>query len=190
MAFPKRRNLHESSPRHLVIIGSKNHTKVKCTEEAFQMAFGGQVLVQGLNIGPGGDKPATGDEETSMGAYNRAANSKNAFPEADFWVGIEGGTEAAEEELKAYAWVVIMDKNGKVGRAKTAVFSVPKQAAALMNQEIEPENRHNGGHAQPQVRDRGDAVGLLTNGAVETRDLYKQAIILALIPFLKKDIYG
>lgn len=190
MAFPKRRNLHESSPRHLVIIGSKNHTKVKCTEEAFQMVFGGQVLAQGLNIGSGVDKPASGDKETSMGAYNRAVNSKNAFPEADFWVGIEGGTEEADEEVRAYSWVVIMDKNGKVGRAKTAAFSLPKQAEVLMNQEIEPEDRHNGGHAQPQLKDRGDTVSMLTNGAVEKRDLYKQAIMLALIPFLKKDIYG
>jgi|SRR5690554_441477 len=185
MAFPKRRNLHESSPRHLVIIGSRNHIKVKCTEEAFQMVFGGQVLAQGLNIGPGGDKPPSGDKETSLGAYNRAVNSKVAFPEADFWVGIEGGMEEVEEELRTYAWVVVMDKNGNVGRAKTAVFSVPKEARDLMTQEIEPE-KSDGEVPQSQIKNNRSTVGVLTNGAVEKRDLYRQAIILALIPFVKQ----
>ena len=154
------------------------------------MVFGGQVLAQGLNIGPGGDKPPSGDKEISMGAYNRAANSKIAFPEADFWVGIEGGTEEVEGVLRAYAWVVVMDKNDKVGRAKTAVFSLPKQAKGLIDQEIDPENIDNEMNAQSQMRSSRGTVGVLTNGAVEKKDLYRQAIILALIPFVKNDKYS
>ena len=103
------------------------------------MVLGGQVLTQGLNIGADGDNAPSSDEEIARNAYTRAANAKSAFPEADFWVGIEGGMEEVEGDVWVYGWVVVMDKEGKVGRAKTAVFSVPKEARDLINQEIEPE---------------------------------------------------
>lgn len=71
------------------------------------------------------DQPK-GDVETYTGAYNRAYASKNAFPEADFWVGIEGGVDHVGEQMVSFAWMVIMDGEGKIGKAKTATFFFPR----------------------------------------------------------------
>ncbi|MEX2591621.1 MAG: inosine/xanthosine triphosphatase [Anditalea sp.] len=189
MAFPKRKNLQEKRRQHLVITGSRNPVKIKCIEEAFHMTFEKSFMVQGLNVGSGVGKQPLGDTETYTGAYNRASNSKIAFPEADYWVGIEGGTEEIGEDLTTYAWIVIMDKNGKVGQAKTATFFLPKVISNLVKGGMEL------GEADDQVFNRvnskqgNGAVGILTNGTVNRKDLYKQAVILGLIPFINGDMY-
>jgi inosine/xanthosine triphosphatase len=188
MAFPKRKNLQEQTRQNLVIIGSRNPVKVRCTEEAFNLAWG-TTLVQGLNVDSGVRKQPIGDTETYAGAYNRAVNSKTAFPEADFWVGIEGGVEEIDENLTAFAWIVILDAAGKTGRARTAAFFLPQVIRDLVKGGMEL------GEADDQVfrtdnsKHAGGAVGILTKGIVERKELYKQAVSLALIPFVKPDLY-
>jgi inosine/xanthosine triphosphatase len=51
MAFPKRKNLQEQRRQKLIIVGSKNPVKIKCTEHAFQALFEDHFIVQGLDVG-------------------------------------------------------------------------------------------------------------------------------------------
>jgi inosine/xanthosine triphosphatase len=157
-----------------VIIGSRNPIKIQCTEEAFELAFGKRFMVQGLNVGSGVGKQPIGDSETYEGAFNRAFNSKVAFPEADYWVGIEGGAEEIGEEFIAFAWIVITDRAGKIGKAKTAAFFLPEVVRNLVKQGMEL------GEADDQVfnivnskQDNG-AVGILTNGVTSRKDIGKR----------------
>ncbi len=48
------------------------------------------------------DQPLS-DEETLEGAINRVENAKTAYPNADLWMGIEGGVTIIEGELAAFA---------------------------------------------------------------------------------------
>ncbi|SNS12244.1 inosine/xanthosine triphosphatase [Belliella buryatensis] len=190
MAFPKRKNIKEEKRQKLVIVGSKNPVKISCTDLGFHQAFDREAfLIEGLNVSSEVDDQPIGDEQTYLGAYNRAKNSKNVFPEADFWVGIEGGVEEQAGEMYAFAWVVIIDPTGKIGKAKTATFFLPNVITDLIKGGMEL------GAADDQVFNRENskqgngAVGILTNGAVNRKEYYAQAIILALIPFLNKTIY-
>lgn len=189
MAFPRRRNLQDPQRKQLVIIGSKNPVKILCAEEAFHLTFGDQFLVQGLNVDAGVDKQPFGDEETYLGAYNRASNSKTVFPEADFWVGIEGGVDKMGEDMTAYAWVVVLDRSGKVGRARTASFFLPEAVAGLVKEGMELGEADDQVFQSSNSKQQGGAVGLLTKGLVGRKDLYKQAVLLGLIPFIHKDMY-
>jgi non-canonical (house-cleaning) NTP pyrophosphatase len=54
------------------------------------------------------------DAETLQGARNRAQNARDAEPQADYWVGIEGGVDDSGDSMETFAWVVVL------GRAKTA----------------------------------------------------------------------
>ncbi len=125
MAFPKRKNFQDQENQHLVIIGSKNPEKLQSTDVAFQLIFGNRPIVQSINVDSGVGTQPFGDDETYTGAYNRAFNAKNAYPEADFWVGIEGGVEVIKEGMASFAWVFIVDKHGNQGKAKTATFFSP-----------------------------------------------------------------
>jgi inosine/xanthosine triphosphatase len=190
MNFPKRRNIKEDNLQRLIIVGSKNPVKIACTQAAFDQAFTGSFLVEGLNVGSGVSAQPQGDKETLQGAFNRANKSKQVFPEADFWVGIEGGVEMIEQEMHAFAWVVIIDKSGKSGKAKTSTFFLPQAIVKLVASGMEL------GEADDHVFDRinskqeDGAVGILTNGAIDRKEYYQQAVVLALIPFLNKELYS
>jgi inosine/xanthosine triphosphatase len=189
MNFPKRRNIQEELRQKLIIVGSKNPVKISSTEAAFHQAFVGSFLVEGLNVGSGVSDQPFGDVETFEGAMNRAKNAKAVFPEADYWVGIEGGVDLDAGEMQAFAWVVVLDKSEKIGKSKTSSFFLPKAIVDLVESGLEL------GEADDKVFDRTNskqgngAVGILTNGAVDRKEYYQQAVILALIPFIKEDLF-
>lgn len=194
MAFPKRKNIHSDTSRdreQLIVVGSRNPVKISCTNKGFQKTFEQtRFIVEGLNINSEVSEQPFGDEETYRGAYNRAKNAKNTFPEADYWVGIEGGVESVENEMTAFAWVVIMDGNGRIGKSKTATFFLPEAISTLIKGGMEL------GAADDKVFDRENskqgngAVGILTKGIVDREEYYEQAVVLALIPFISAQLYA
>lgn len=189
MAFPKRRNLQDQKRQKLVIVGSKNPVKIKCTENAFQSIFEDHFIVQGLNADPNVSPQPKGDVETYTGAYNRAFESKKAFPEADFWVGIEGGVDEVGEQMVAFAWMVVMDGSSKIGKAKTATFFLPEALAKLIREGMELGEADDQVFKRTNSKQSNGAVGILTNGIVNRMEYYQQAVTLALIPFVNKSIY-
>jgi inosine/xanthosine triphosphatase len=190
MNFPKRKNIKEDLHQKLVIVGSKNPVKVSCTEAAFHQAFEGAFLVEGLNISSGVSEQPYGDEETYEGAFNRSNAAKLAFPEADYWVGIEGGVDLVGREMHAFAWVVIIDKEGKIGKAKTSTFFLPKAIVELVESGMELGEADDKVFKRANSKQENGAVGILTNGAVDRKEYYQQAVVLALIPFLQRDLYS
>ncbi|PSL00453.1 inosine/xanthosine triphosphatase [Cecembia rubra] len=189
MNFPKRKNIKEDLRQKLIIVGSKNPVKISCTEAAFHQAFQGSFLVEGLNINSGVSDQPYGDEETYQGAFNRANNAKLVFPEADYWVGIEGGVDLVGSEMHAFAWVVVIDKMGNVGKARTSTFFLPKAIVELVEAGVELGEADDRVFQRSNSKQEDGAVGILTNGALERKEYYQQAVLLALIPFLQRDLY-
>jgi inosine/xanthosine triphosphatase len=189
MAFPKRKNLQEQKRQKLVIVGSKNPIKVKCTESAFQTLFEDYFIIQGLSVDPKVSSQPVGDVETYTGAYNRAFESKKAFPEADYWVGIEGGVDEVGEQLVAFAWIVVMDTNNAIGKAKTSTFFLPDAINKLVKEGLELGEADDKVFNRNNSKQESGAVGILTNGVINRKEYYEQAVMLALIPFLNKHLY-
>ncbi|MDN3689014.1 inosine/xanthosine triphosphatase [Cyclobacterium jeungdonense] len=189
MAFPKRKNYQEQKRQKLVIVGSKNPVKIKCTENAFQSLFEDTFIVEGLNVDSNVKDQPQGDVETYTGAYNRAFEAKKAFPEADYWVGIEGGVDEVGAQMVAFAWMVILDGSNKVGKAKTGTFFLPEAISKLVREGMELGDADDRVFQQTNSKQGNGAVGVLTNGVVNRLEYYQQAVILALIPFLQKNFY-
>lgn len=189
MAFPKRKNIQADKRQFLVIVGSKNPVKISCTDSAFHQTFDEAFLIEGLNVGSGVSDQPIGDTETYQGALNRAINSKSFFPEADYWVGIEGGIEETGDEMQAFAWVVIIDKTGRIGKAKTATFFLPKAITALVKGGMELGKADDQFFQRESSKTGNGAVGILTHDLIDRKDYYTPAVILALIPFLNPDLY-
>jgi len=173
-----------------IIVASKNPVKIEAARLGFQDMFVGQAFeVEGISVPSGvSDQPIT-DQETLQGAINRAENARKAMPNADYWIGLEGGIDRVGEEMEAFAWIYVIDASGNVGKAKTAVFYLPPQIVALVNQGMEL------GHADDQLfndhnsKQKGGSVGILTNGLLSRTEYYRTAVVLALIPFLKAELY-
>jgi len=188
MNFPKRQNF-QSNEKLLVIVGSKNPVKLACTESAFSEVFKQSFLVNGINASSMVSDQPKGDKETFTGAKNRALNSKSSFPEADYWIGIEGGIGEDELGMNAFAWIYIENKVGLSGKAKTGTFYLPEGVAKLVRSGMELGEADDNFFAKENSKQEGGSVGILTQGVLDRAQYYHQAIILALIPFLNESLY-
>ncbi|WP_420316975.1 inosine/xanthosine triphosphatase [Ekhidna sp.] len=172
-----------------VIVASKNPVKINSARNGFNQMFPTEAIeIEGISAPSGvSDQPMT-NSETLQGAKNRAEFVKKEVPDADFWVGIEGGIEDTSDGMEAFAWVVILSKNQK-GQSRTSTFYLPPKVRELVLQGVEL------GHANDQVfeehnsKQKGGAVGSLSNGLLGRTEYYEQAVILALIPFVNKKLY-
>jgi inosine/xanthosine triphosphatase len=172
-----------------IVVASQNPVKISAVRRAFQRSFPDQSWqVASLSV-PSGvpDQPRT-DDEAHRGAKNRAENARLESPDADYWVGIEGGIDHIQGSMVAFAWIVALSSQQQ-GSARTAVFTLPAAVAALVEDGLEL------GHADDRVfgrdnsKQKSGAVGLLTGDVVTRTSLYEQAVILAVIPFRNPDLY-
>lgn len=185
----KRRENFQPSDKLLVLVGSKNPVKISCTEDAFTRAFNKSFLVEGINASSGVPEQPVGNRETLLGAKNRAFNSREIFPEANYWVGIEGGVDEDEKGMFAFAWIFILDKMGKTSQSKTGTFYIPSAVATLVSDGMELGMADDLVFNKDNSKQQGGSVGILTHGVVDRNEYYRQAIILALIPFLNENLF-
>lgn len=173
-----------------VIIASKNPVKIEAVKIGFNKMFPGQVFdFEAVSVSSDVPDQPMGDLETYNGAFNRAKNAQLLISNADFWVGLEGGLiEHKDGNMEAMAWIIVLSKN-KLGKSRTAGFDLPQKTIALIKQGLEL------GAADEQVfgvnnsKQQMGSTGLLTDNALNRCDYYVQSVILALIPFLKTELY-
>lgn len=108
--------------------------------------------------------------------------------EADFWVGIEGGVQAEDNGLAAFAWIVIYGA-GKKGEARTATFMLPQKVSHLVAGGLELGTANDLVFRESNSKQKNGAVGLLTHNQIDRTELYRQAVVLALIPFVNSGLY-
>lgn len=172
-----------------VCVASQNPVKVECVKNSFKRAFPEEDFTFSGVVVPSNvsDQPMT-EKETLLGAENRAKNARINFPNSGYWVGIEGGVEIKDDEMNAFAWVVILSADKK-GKSKTATFYLPEAVSILVKNGVEL------GHADDQVfnrnnsKQKGGAIGILTNGLIGRTAYYESAVTMALIPFMNPELY-
>ncbi|TPE46319.1 inosine/xanthosine triphosphatase [Pontibacter mangrovi] len=172
-----------------VVIASKNPVKVNAALDGLQRMFPEAAFVPEPASVPSGvaDQPMT-EHETLQGALNRVANAKQAHPEADFWIGIEGGVEVIGGELATFAWVVVQDREQQ-GKARSGTFFLPQQVRELVEQGVELGTANDRIFSHSNSKQKGGAIGILTHNVVDRRELYEQAVVLALVPLRNKSLY-
>lgn len=172
-----------------IIIASKNPAKIKAVELAFNQVFPNEVFqFEGVSVPSEVPDQPKGESETLLGAENRVKNAMDAF-EADFWVGLEGGVSENNNELEAFAWMVIRSKEMH-GKGRTGSFYLPPKVAKLVKDGMELGHADDVVFGQSNSKQKGGAVGLLTNNILTRTTYYEQALILALIPFINKEHYS
>lgn len=175
------------------------------------------LKVEGFDVESGVAAQPMGDEETQSGAQNRAVAAYRAY-RAKFHkfphlaVGLEGGLEWSSDKkmLFCMAWMCCYgkrthlivdlltssdstcyhgDKKPIFGLAKTASFPMPPPITKLVKEGMEL------GHADDKVFNRTNSkqgsgtVGILSNGIIDRSAYYEHALILALVPWIRPDVY-
>ena len=104
-------------------------------------------------------------------------------------MGIEGGVEPHGAELSAFAWVVVLAKNGIEGKGRTGTFFLPLAVAELIQQGKELGEADDIVFAQTNSKQKNGAIGILTGDVIDRAALYEPAVIMALVPFKNPDLY-
>lgn len=171
------------------LVASTNPVKIEALRLALLRMFPQQTwAVHGLALPSGVPDQPMSDAETLQGALNRARNARAAAPEAQLWVGIEGGLQPVGEVLRCFAWVQALAP-GYAGRSRTATHDLPAEVARLVRA------GHELGHANDLVFGRsnskqaGGSVGILTGEALTRTEYYAQAVLLALIPLRNSGLH-
>lgn len=173
-----------------IVVASRNPAKLLAVEDAFKIQFPDEALEFVIVDAASGvsDQPMS-DIETRLGACNRAIAAGKIHPAADFWVGLEGGIEAIDEQLMAFAWMAILGSNGSMGEARTVTLPLPPAVKTLVDGGLELGEANDRVFATVNSKHKGGAFGLLTNGLYTREGVYTQALVIALVPFVN-DLYA
>lgn len=173
-----------------IIVASNNPVKLTAIQNGFSAIFPQHTFQWITSPAPSlvADQPMT-DAETLLGAVNRLGCIQQKFPQAEFWAAIEGGVALnKEDELEAFAWVVIRNQT-HFGKAKTGTFILPPEITKLVMAGKELGEADDIVFAQSNSKQKNGAVGLLTNNQITRTSLYQHAVVLALIPFINLSLY-
>ena len=153
------------------------------------MFAGERYAAEGISVDSRvSDQPMSCDE-TLLGATNRANALRPIAAEFDFFVGIEGGIEIVAGTYFANAWIVVIDRLGKVARGRSGSFALPPRVQALVSSGIELGLANDQVFGEHNSKQQGGAVGSLTAGVISRQILYEHAMALALIPFKQPKLY-
>jgi inosine/xanthosine triphosphatase len=176
-----------ANKRLRVVVASKNPVKIGAVREAFAAVFPDALLVvAGIEVDSGvGDQPDS-DRKTRQGARERALRASDADPDADFWVGLEGGVDTYDEQLMAFAWMAVMGPRGDIGEARSATLPLPPAVKELVDGGMELGAANDKVFATVNSKQGGGAYGLLTDGRYTREGIYAQTLIIALTPFVNR----
>ena len=184
-----------------VLVGSQNPVKLEATKEAFSKYFEKlNVEVEGIKVNSKvPDQPIA--NETFEGARNRAFELKRINDEknlnANFFVGIEGGLKKLFSIWFAFGVVCILDDNERIGYGTSPFFELPERITKELlkgkgkgkGKGLELGEVMDNLTGEENTKQKQGAVGYFTKGVMDRKQYYTDALIVALIPFLNKDLY-
>jgi len=177
-----------SSFTEQIIVASKNPIKISAALKGFQAMFPTNTYTaKGISVPSGVSEQPFTSKETLQGALNRAQNAREIEPDAEYWIGLEGGVEDTPEKtagsLELFAWIVVIGKDGRVGKARTGSYYLPEELARLVRGGMELGPADDLVFGRTNSKQGNGNVGLLTGNAVTRETAYVPTVVMALIPF-------
>ena len=167
-----------------ICVASLNPVKLRASLSAFQRIFPErQFCVRGVDAPSGVRDQPMSHVETMQGAANRVDYVRAAMPDADYWVGIEGGIEDTDRGMRCFAWARILDREGREGRGQTAVFYLPREVAESVRAGLELGHAVDAVFGLDNSKQAGGAIGVLTDDVIDREAYYVHALTMALLPF-------
>ncbi len=169
-----------------VRVGSTNRVKVTAAKRAFTTAFR-TAQVQGVEV-PAKVSAQPFEEETIDGAVARA---RSAIGDADYGVGIEAGLfwdEGAKDYLDVQ-YCAIADRRGAVTIGHGPGFPYPKAVIEAVKRGKTVGEAMEAFTKVKNIGRRIGAIGWLTQGAMDRTKLTEAAVLMALVPRVRRDLY-
>ena len=94
-----------------------------------------------------------------------------------------------DDDLAAFAWIVVRSRT-RTGKARSGTFLLPPAVTALVKQGMELGEADDRVFGHTNSKQKGGAIGLLTDNVVDRKQLYEQAVLLALVSFKNEVLYA
>lgn len=171
-----------------ILVGSTNPVKIAAAQEIFAQYFPDHTIqCQGLHAPSEVPEQPLGETQTRLGAQNRVKYLV-AHHKADFYCAMEGGAAQFEYGAATFAYVVISDgEKHSVGRSCNLPLPAKLYQALEAGEELgdvmdRTFNTQN-------IKQKGGAIGLLTNHLATRQSTYTHALLLAMAPFNHPDLF-
>jgi inosine/xanthosine triphosphatase len=173
-----------------IAVASENPVKLEAARLGFEKAFPDfTIKVQGFAVITDVPAQPKGDRQTYQGATTRLEALKAQNPDADYWVGIEGGVQRSITGVyDSFAWIVVQQEE-KLYSSRTGTFPLPPKVCQYLDEGMELGDADDLVFGKTSSKQQNGAVGLLTQDQITRTDLISQSVFLALIPFWSKDLY-
>ena len=176
-----------------IIVASLNPAKIAAAHLAFAQLLPDTVHISGVSVPSGVAEQPMSDDETYQGARQRALAARAIVPDADLWIGMEGGVACTELEQGSYcttfAWIQVLGSELDNASRSASLTLPPVVAQAIrLGEELGPamDRLFN----QENTKQTGGAIGILTNQLLTRRTVYRDTLILALAPWLHPQLYA
>ncbi len=170
-------------------IGTGNPLKVEATRAAFRAAFPDRSIeVAQVAVSSGVPSQPFG-AEVAQGAIRRA---EKALQDADFGVGIEAGL-IKFPEIGRYLNLqicAVVDQAGKLYVGSGPGFELPPQVVeslrhgSTLNREISCIS------GTPEIKEKEGAIGYLSKGVIDRFEVTYAAVLMALIPYIRRGLFS
>ncbi|MBT1451402.1 inosine/xanthosine triphosphatase [Glaciecola sp. XM2] len=170
-----------------VAVASHNPVKVEAARQAFSAVFPQcDIKIVEVDADSGVPDQPMSYEQTREGAHNRVVNSYET--PADYYIAYEGGVDVFEDGPKTFAVVCISDQDSLV-YGQTASLPLPLSIYQSLLEGLELGDAMDALFNTHNIKQKGGAIGQLTQG-IETRlSIYQSATVLALSVFAQPHLY-
>ncbi|MBR7123553.1 MAG: inosine/xanthosine triphosphatase [Candidatus Methanomethylophilaceae archaeon] len=165
-----------------IAVGSANRVKVEAVRDVMESIYG-SVRIYAKDVRSGVPEQPFGDE-THQGAVNRA---KAAIGDRDLSVGIEAGVFEMYGELIDIQHCAILDKEGRITIGMGSGFAYPPAISKLVREGMTVGQAVDRIYEGESIGHSEGAIGYLSGGRLDRKDLTKQSVLAAMIPRLEDD---
>jgi inosine/xanthosine triphosphatase len=173
----------------IIIVASQNPVKVEAARKSFAMAFSDQEIeVVAVNAPSSvSEQPMTADE-TRNGAVNRVKYCQQHH-NGDYYVSYEGGVDVVDGVPSTYAVVCIANAQ-RLQTGRTATLPLPDQIYQKLKSGAELGPAMDDMFNTVNIKQKGGAIGQLTNGLETRGSIYLSATLLTLSTFFYPSLYA
>lgn len=170
-----------------ISVGSKNPVKIAAVENVVKKIWPDAEIIA-VEVSSGVSEQPTSDDEAIKGASHRAKLSLQES-KADLGIGLEGCTVDTKYGMFLSSWVVVMDRNKKIGISCGGRLLLPEKIAVKVRQGKglglvidEFVGEHN-------IKQKQGTVGILTNGLITRTSALEKSVTYALAKFINPSYY-
>jgi inosine/xanthosine triphosphatase len=167
-----------------VNVGSENRIKIDAVKNVLSQLFD-QVDVRGADVRSSVPEQPRG-KETRQGAVERAAA---AIGDADLGIGLEAGVFDTEDGLYDIQYCAVMDRRGRCTVGHGSGFRYPPAVEKKVKEGATVGNAFKELYSWEREGKKDGAIGFLTKGALKRTGLAEQAVMAAMVPRIRPDLY-